>query len=156
MKKRKAYPLFPLDLDSLGSLLEIYPDSNVNDEIARYLILADEVVRSRPPEDKAERELAEWMRREEETAHIQAKGLCANTLSSNWLRMSADCHALASDWRRVGHDVADAFAEAGIEAYAKEVHSETYAVSEAIDETFRLLGLKVKQKKDREALKHGG
>lgn len=135
MKKRKSPSLIPLDLDSLGSVLEIFPDTDLINEIDRYLVIVDEVAHVFPPTQEARREYAEWLKLcNEEVSHILPKSYYGYTASlpKNMICMSADSHALASDWKKVGH-----------------------VVSEAYDEVIQELGQRMKRKKDQEALKHG-
>ncbi|MFJ3374816.1 hypothetical protein ACIPLA_07835 [Pseudomonas sp. NPDC086112] len=134
MKKRKSPSLIPLDLDSLGSVLEIFPDTDLMNEIDHYLIIVDEVAHVRPTTHQARKEYAEWLKlSDEEISHIRPKyrGYTASW-PKNGICMSADSHALASDWKKVGH-----------------------VVSEACDEVIREIGQRMKRKKDQEALKHG-
>lgn len=134
MKKRKSPSLIPLDLDSLGSVLEIFPDTDLIHEIDRYLVIVDEVAHVYPPTHEARREYAEWLKlSDEEISHIRHKSYgYPASWPKNGICMSADSHALASDWKKVGHVVSDAY-----------------------DEVVRELGQRMKRKKDQEALKHG-
>lgn len=136
MKNRKSPSIFHLDLDSLSSVLEIYPDTDLEAEVARYSVLYEELTASVKASAKGgvRDTYCEWLKlSDEEISHIRPKrGLCKKPIApNNLIRMSADSHALASDWKNVGIDVSEAY------------------------EVLRDIDLRAKRKKDQEALKHG-
>ena len=100
MKKLKSSSTFYLDLDSLGSLLEIYPDTEPGDEMERYYAKCQEMLTY--PQDNISNH---YVLHDSATAHIKSRH---KTDYKNLISMSADSHALARDWKNIGIDIAKA------------------------------------------------